>query len=85
MLRTGAGHVFMEALANIRRSCTSLFQEVKRRMPLGYQLWIVALVKLFIMFAVLRAFFFPNFLGERFDTAEEKSSYVGSELVDRGR
>lgn len=54
-------------------------------MPLGYQLWIVALVKLFIMFAVLRAFFFPNFLGERFDTAEEKSSYVGSELVDRGR
>ncbi len=28
-------------------------------------LWIIIVVKLFIMFAILRAFFFPNIIGEK--------------------
>ena len=47
----------------------------------GKSLWIIILVKLFIMFAILRVFFFPNFLNSRFDTDEEKSEYVSKELI----
>ena len=47
----------------------------------GKQLWILILIKLFIMFAILRVFFFPNYLNSRFDTKEEKSEYVSKELT----
>ena len=47
----------------------------------GKPLWIIILVKLFIMFAILRVFFFPNFLNSRFNTDEEKSEYVSKELT----
>ena len=47
----------------------------------GKPLWIIILVKLFIMFAVLKVFFFPNVLNSRFDTEEEKSEYVLKELT----
>ena len=47
----------------------------------GKSLWIIILVKLFIMFAILKVFFFPDFLNSRFDTKEEKSEYVSKELT----
>jgi hypothetical protein len=47
----------------------------------GKPLWIIILVKLFIMFAILRLFFFPNVLNSRFDTDKEKSEYVSKELT----
>ena len=34
-----------------------------RSMTLGRTLWAVILIKLFIMFAILRLFFFPDILG----------------------
>lgn len=47
----------------------------------GKPLWIIVLIKLFIMFAILKVFFFPNFLNSRFDTDEEKSEYVSKTLT----
>lgn len=52
--------------------------------PTSKKLWLIIFLKLFIMFAVLRAFFFPNFLklnGAK--SAEDKSNFVGTELIDR--
>ncbi|MDR1517355.1 MAG: DUF4492 domain-containing protein [Dysgonamonadaceae bacterium] len=46
---------------------------------LGKTLWVVVIVKLIIMFAILKPFFFPDFLGSK----DDKASYVGEELVDR--
>jgi len=37
-----------------------------RGMKLGKILWLIILIKLFIMFIVLRLFFFSNFLNSRF-------------------
>ena len=49
-------------------------------MTLGRTLWGIILLKLFIMFAVLKAFFFPSYLkGE----PEEKGARVATELTDR--
>ena len=49
-------------------------------MTLGKTLWCIILLKLIIMFAVLKVFFFPSYLkGE----AEEKCATVGTELTSR--
>ena len=45
-------------------------------------LWLIILVKLFIMFFILKLFFFPNFLGN-LPTDKDKSDYVGKELIHR--
>ena len=53
-----------------------------RQMTWGRTLWILILVKLFIMFVVLRMIFFPRFLS-RFDTEGERRQYVSEELIHR--
>lgn len=53
-----------------------------RSMTLGRTLWLIILVKLFIMFFILKMFFFPNFLGD-FSSEKDKSDYVGNELIRR--
>ena len=58
------------------------YAEGFREMRLGKTLWLIILLKLFIMFLVLKLFFFPNFLGQ-FDTDDEKEEYVSNELIHR--
>jgi hypothetical protein len=48
----------------------------------GKQVWIIILVKLFIMFAVLKLFFFPDFLHTNFDTDEQRSEQVLENLTN---
>ncbi len=47
----------------------------------GRQVWIVILIKLFIIYAVLKLFFFPDILQKRFDTNEQRSDYVLEQLT----
>ena len=49
----------------------------------GKKLWLIILIKLFIMFAVLKIFFFPDFLNSKFDTDEQKSDYVKEQLINK--
>ena len=53
-----------------------------RGMTLGKTLWLIILVKLFIMFFILRIFFFPNYLNSS-AVVEDKEEYVSRELIDR--
>ncbi|MEI7597001.1 MAG: DUF4492 domain-containing protein [Bacteroidota bacterium] len=52
-----------------------------KSMTVGKTLWIIILIKLFIMFIVLKIFFFPNFLNSKFSTNEEKGNYVIESLT----
>ncbi len=52
-----------------------------KSMTIGKKLWAIILIKLFIMFVVLKLFFFHNFLGSKFETDEEKSNYVLEQLT----
>ncbi|MDD4068519.1 hypothetical protein SDC9_15762 [bioreactor metagenome] len=54
-----------------------------RSMTLGKTLWMIILIKLFIMFAILKVFFFPNFLSSKGDSKEEKSEYIVNEMEKR--
>ena len=52
-----------------------------RSMTVGKMLWLIICIKLFIMFAVLKVFFFPNFLKSKFDNDSERSQYVIEQLT----
>lgn len=54
-----------------------------REMKLGKTLWLIILIKLFIMFVVLKLFFFPNFLKTRFDNDRDRSEYVLDRLTNQ--
>jgi len=54
-----------------------------RRMTLGKTLWKLIIIKLIIMFAILKLFFFPDFLAKNFDTDQQRADHVFSQLRDR--
>jgi len=47
----------------------------------GKKMWIIILIKLFIMFALLKIFFFSNFLNSKFENQEDKGDYVLEQLI----
>ncbi len=59
-----------------------LYYDGFRHMKLGRTLWAIILIKLFIMFAILKVFFFPNFLKEHAPQGGE-SDFVATEMIDR--
>ncbi len=61
----------------------NFYKDGFKNMTLGWTLWGIVVVKLFIMFAILKVFFFPNFLNSKFEKEEEKADFVKSELVER--
>ena len=69
----------MKAFA--RKVC-DLYYDGFRNMTVGKTLWIVIAVKLFIIFVVLKVFFFPNFLSSHADEGQE-ADFVANELSER--
>ena len=57
------------------------YMEGFRSMTLGKTLWAIILIKLFIMFFILRLFFFPNILQQKYDTDEESANQVIENLI----
>lgn len=57
------------------------YMEGFRSMTLGKTLWAIILIKLFIMFFILRLFFFPNILQQKYDTDEERANQVIENLI----
>ncbi len=53
-----------------------------REMTLGRTLWLIILLKLFVLFFVLKFFFFPDFLSSPGINAD-KDDYVSDELIHR--
>ncbi len=53
-----------------------------KNMTWGKSLWVIILIKLFIMFVIMRVFFMKDFLNERYGTDEEKSKHVLERLTE---
>ncbi len=68
-----------QAMINIWR----FYVEGFRSMTLGRTLWCIILLKLFILFFILRLFFFPRFL-DASAVGDDKGGYVSEELIQRG-
>jgi TM2 domain-containing membrane protein YozV len=52
-----------------------------RRMRLGRTLWAIILIKLLIMFGVLKLFFFHDYLHEKYHNNMERADHVFSQLT----
>jgi hypothetical protein len=50
-------------------------------MTTGKNLWIIILLKLAVIFLVLKLFFFPDFLGSKFSSDKDRSDYVIQEIT----
>lgn len=59
-----------------------LYADGFRHMTLGRTLWAIILLKLVIIFLVLKLFFFPNYLKQHAEEGQE-DSFVANEMVDR--
>jgi len=68
---------------NILKRIFRFYYEGFKSMTIGRTLWIIILIKLFVMFAVLKVFFFPNILKRNFKTDEERSNYVIEQLTTK--
>ena len=71
----------MEKRGFLYKVC-NLYYEGFKSMTLGRTLWVVILVKLFIIFVILKLFFFPDFLKSKAPEGGE-AEYVGTEMVER--
>lgn len=71
----------MHTIGRVFKNVFNFYYEGFKSMTLGKKLWLIIVIKLFIMFFVLRLFFFPNYLNSRFDTEEQKSEYVLDQLT----
>ncbi len=47
----------------------------------GKRIWIILLIKLFVIFIVLKLFFFPDFLKKNYKTDEQRSKHVLEQLT----
>lgn len=70
-----------EQRPGILKQIFDLYYHGFKNMVLGRKLWAIILIKLFVMFAVLKLFFFPNYLGSLFETDQEKSDYVLEQIT----
>jgi hypothetical protein len=50
-------------------------------MTVGKKLWTIIIIKLIILFAVLKLFFFPDFLKTNFKNDQERSNHVIEQLT----
>lgn len=66
---------------NIFSRVFNFYYQGFRTMTWGKQVWAIIIIKLFIMFAILKIFFFPDLLKSNFETDQERSDYVIEQLT----
>ncbi len=70
----------MSIIRNVYRFYRDGFSEMSLT---SRKLWLILIVKLAIMFLILKLFFFQGHLSSRFDSEEEKSEYVRNQLTNK--
>ena len=67
---------------NIFKRIFDFYYEGFKNMPSwGIKVWALILIKLFIMFVILRMFFFPDIISQDFENDEERADYMIEELT----
>ena len=73
----------MKTLGRFFYQAYRLYYDGFRNMTLGKTLWAVILIKLVIIFAVLKLFFFPDFIRGKADKGQE-SEFVSTQILKQG-
>ena len=64
------------------RKIFNFYYEGFRGMTWGSRLWGIILFKLFIMFVLLRLFFFPDLLKRDFNSDEQRADHVLEQMTN---
>ncbi len=67
------------------KNILNLYVDGFKNMKVGRRLWLIILVKLLIMFGVLKVFFFNETLNTKFTSDEQKSDFVIENLTDKAK
>jgi sensor domain CHASE-containing protein len=67
---------------NLIKKILNFYIDGFKNMTIGKKLWLIIFIKLFIMFAILKLFFFPNILQSNFSTDEERSNHVIEQITN---
>ncbi len=68
-------------MAKFFKKVFNFYYDGFRSMTVGKRLWVIILIKLFIIFAIFKLFFFPDFLKTNFKTNQQRSNYVIEQLT----
>ncbi|MGN0032805.1 MAG: DUF4492 domain-containing protein [Candidatus Limimorpha sp.] len=71
----------MDRLVGCMKSIARFYVEGFKNMTWGRTLWLLIILKLIILFAILRVFFFKPVLAGKSD--EERSEFVGDMLIQK--
>jgi hypothetical protein len=83
MTDTGRNEPRMKEKFSIPGRIFRFYYDGFRGMPdWGRRLWLIILIKLFIMFAILRIFFFQDFLNKNYDNNKDRSEHVLNQLIN---
>lgn len=67
---------------HIAADILNFYLEGFRAMRLGRVLWLIIIVKLFIMFFILKLFFFPDVISGQGDK-EQQTEFVAEQFIER--
>ncbi|MFC2587941.1 MAG: DUF4492 domain-containing protein [Campylobacter sp.] len=67
------------------KNILNLYVDGFKNMKVGRRLWLIILVKLLIMFGILKVFFFNETLNTKFTSDEQKSDFVIENLTDKAK
>lgn len=71
----------MTGRSNIFVRVVRFYADGFRQMTVGRTLWAIIIIKLVVMFAVLKLFFFPDILATRYDNDADRADAVREALA----
>lgn len=69
-------------ISAIPRKVFGFYADGFRSMTIGRKLWALIIIKLIIIFAVLKLFFFPDILGSGYDNDADRARAVRQALIE---
>lgn len=73
----------LPAMTNFWRRVADLYVDGFKNMRVGRQLWALIIIKVFIMFAILKLFFFPDVVKEKTPPGGSEAQTVRTEILGR--
>lgn len=73
----------LKYLSRISNNIWDFYYEGFRDMTVGKTLWMIIIIKLIVLFGILKLFFFPDILSRDYSTDEQRAEHVRKELIHR--
>lgn len=71
-----------KSLFAIPRNVFRFYADGFRSMTIGKKLWAIIIIKLIVIFAVLKIFFFPDILSSNYDNDADRANAVRHALLN---